>query len=90
MCQRTEIELIISRLKQGEVKKFIETDRGGWFLLWTSSGRYRANASKFKSPPKLGSIVSFLPDRRDDKLPKARLRRVESIMFEQEATECPQ
>lgn len=78
-----------SRIQCGQVKKFVTNDRGGWFLIWSDAGRFRANADQFAKLPEISALVSFLPDARDQGLPKARLRRVAQIVFQPEVEPCP-
>jgi len=88
MSNQTDIDKLATRIQCGQVKKLIANDRGGWFLIWTADGRFRANADQFPKLPEIGSLVSFLPDARDQRLPKARLRRVAQIVFQPEVESC--
>jgi len=81
MSNQTDTDKLATRIQCGQVKKLIVNDRGGWFLIWTTDGRFRANADQFPKLPEIGSLVSFLPDVRDKGIPKSRLRRVSEIIF---------
>jgi hypothetical protein len=82
----TDAELASSVL-HGQIKKHVANDNGGWFLVWSGNGRFRADACKFATLPEVGSLVSFLPDFRDSELPKSRLRRIHQIVFAPETEE---
>ena len=82
----TDVELARS-VSHGQIKKFVPNDRGGFFVVWSGSGRFRADACKFTTTPEVGSLISFLPDFRDSGLPKTRLRRIYQIVFAPETEE---
>ena len=65
----------------GEVKKFIPNDRGGFYIILSDEGRFRADAKQFSELPSIGSIVTFLPGRREANAP----RRIKQILFQPEA-----
>ena len=74
--------VVAARIQCGQIKKFVSNDRGGWYLIWSGDGRFRADADEFSTPPEIGSLVSFLPDARDESFSKSRLRRVSEVIFE--------
>jgi len=82
----TDAELARS-VSHGQIKKFVPNARGGFFVVWSGDGRFRADACKFTTTPEVGSLVSFLPDFRDSELPKSRLRRIHQIVFASESQE---
>jgi hypothetical protein len=77
---KTDAELAAAVL-HGQIKKLVPNARGGFYLIWSGDGRFRADACKFKTPPEVGSLISFLPDLRDSELSKSRLRRIFEIVF---------
>jgi len=74
---------IAARLIVGQVKRFVPNQRGGFFLVWSESGRFRIYPSQFKTQPSLGQIVCFLPDERSS----GNVRRVAEVLFEPSETE---
>lgn len=74
---------IAARLVVGQIKRFVSHKRGGFYLVWSESGRFRIYPPQFKTQPSLGQIVTFLPDERSS----GNVRRVAEVLFEPSETD---
>jgi len=82
MNNSLQFATIISSVQLGQLKKFVPHEKGGWYLVLSPAGRFRADASLFGTPPVIGSLISFLPDENTINQPKARIKRVREILFQ--------
>ncbi|GEM_PF-4557711 len=72
---------IAARLIVGQVQRFVPNNRGGFFLVWSESGRFRVYPSQVKTPLSIGEIITFLPDPQSS----GNVRRVTTVLFQEPA-----
>ena len=68
---------VSARLIVGQVMKFVNHARGGYYLIWSEAGRYRIYPSQVPGPLAVGEVITFLPDPESS----GNCRRVREVLF---------
>jgi len=63
----------------GQIMRFIDNARGGFWLVWSEEGRFRVYPSQIPCPLAVGEVITFLPDSKST----GDCRRVREVLFKE-------